>query len=481
MRAVRLPLGRTSRRFSFERRLRFWLTALGLPAVMLSALLVLDHSHSNRLAAIVAAGVALAWALACSFFLEQIIRPLQTLSNVVAALRENDFSFRARGARRGDTLGDLAFEINSLAGTLQQQRSAARDALTLVERVLTSMPSPVLAFDEEGRLRLLNTAARNAFSLAPFDPIGRTAPELDLAELLAVADQGLYPTLSPMASGPEPLLRWSVRRVTFRLHGLPHTLLVLTDVAAALRQEERMAWQRLIRVLSHEMNNSLTPIKSIAGSLRVRLKSQAPERISPSGLDQLRPDLNQLASDLLRGLTVIEDRAASLNRFLQAYQRLTRLPIPCLQPTSVAELVGQVAALETRMPLTISAGASTTLVCDPDQIQQALINLVQNAVDAALSRDASAPGRTPAVHLSWSATAIALSIRIDDNGPGIANPANLFVPFYTTKPQGSGIGLVLAQQIASSHHGLVTLRQIPGVPGTSAELVLPLTTMSPTA
>ena len=251
-----------------------------------------------------------------------------------------------------------------------------------------------------------------------------------------------------------------MRRATFRLEGLPHTLYVLSDISAALREEERTAWQRLIRVLGHEINNSLTPIHSIAGTLRTRLAQSSKIPAEPT--------------DFLRGLAVIEDRAASLNRFLQAYQRLSRLPSPTLQRTSVAHLVAAVAAVETRFAATIHPGPPVTILCDPDQIQQALINLLRNAVDAALSPEGPHPDRTPQVAIAWQARATELVLIIEDNGPGVTNPSNLFVPFYTTKAHGSGIGLVLAQQIASAHHGAVTLTNSAATGGCRAELILPL-------
>ncbi len=440
-RPTRLPLGRTSRRLPFERRIRLWLLALALPTLALTYAL-LRETPAAAIAATTAA--ALLWLVATTFFLDQLLRPLQTLSNVVAALREDDFSFRARGARRNDALGDLALEINSLAATLQTQRASANDALSLVERVLSTMQSPVLAFDAQGNLRLLNLAATQHFRLD--SPLGHSAFTLQLEELLAVPDQGTYATATT---------RWSVRRATFRLHGLPHTLLVLSDVAAALREEERLAWQRLIRVLGHEINNSLTPIKSIAATLRSR----------------------QLAAgdpDFQRGLKVIEDRAASLNRFLQAYQRLSRLPPPTLVPTPIGPLLAQVAALESRLSIHLIPGPPLTLQADPDQLQQALINLLQNAVEAA--QDPENP-RKPSVEITWQATPTHATILITDNGQGITNPTNLFVPFYTTKSQGSGIGLVLAQQIATAHQGTIILT--PAHPGTTATVILPITPGAP--
>ncbi len=458
----RVPLGRTSRRLSFERRLRIWLAVLALPAVLLGALLLVEANVSLALG-IAALGVfAVLWLIAASVFTEQIIRPMQTLANVVAALREDDFSFRARGARRGDALGDLALEINALAGTLQVQRSSALEALTLVERVMTSMQSPVLAFDARDRLRLHNAAADRVFALKRPHSDGRGAAELGLHDLLNVADEGTY----SHAATPASAARYLVRRTTFRLRGAPHVLLVLSDVGAALREEERQAWQRLIRVLGHEINNSLTPIKSIAGSLRGRL----PEPTATATAH----DLNR---DLARGLAVIEDRAASLNRFLKAYQQLSTLPAPRLQPVALMPLLERIAHLERRLAVDLLAGPDLTLLADPDQLQQALINLVQNATDAALEAARPQPEQA-AVQLSClrdaSGDAPHAIIRIVDNGLGLLNPVNLFVPFYTTKPNGTGIGLALAQQILLGHRGTITLANRADAPGCLAEVRLPL-------
>ncbi len=422
---------------------------------------------------------ALVWMIAVSAFMEQIIRPMQTLANVVAALREDDFSFRARGARRGDALGDLALEINALAGTLQGQRSSALEALTLVERVMTSMQSPVLAFDAQDRLRLHNAAADRAFSLTRQASDGRTAGELNLRSLLQVADEETYSNIDRTSNARASALRYVVRRTTFRLRGVPHVLLVLSDVGAALREEERLAWQRLIRVLGHEINNSLTPIKSIAGSLRGRLPEPSPQA----------HDLNR---DLNRGLAVIEDRAASLNRFLQAYQQLSSLPAPRLEPVQLRPLLERVVHLEQRIEVQLAPGQELTLLADPDQLQQALINLVQNAVDAAFEAASTADRMAdpsfdggPAVHVVWigsSRPAVTQAqlpteaiIQISDNGLGLLNPVNLFVPFYTTKPNGTGIGLALAQQIVIAHKGSLTLRNRSDGIGCVAEMRLPLT------
>jgi len=454
-RLTRVPLGKSGRRLSFERRLRLWLYLLGLPTGVLCWLLLRRYGVEPLEQCFVLVALALGWMFAVSILMEQIIRPLQTLANVVAALREDDYSFRARGGQRNDALGDLALEVNRLAGSLQGQRAGALEAMALVERVMRSMQSPVLAFDPEGRLRLLNAAGEGAFGLRMQTALGRSAVELKLERLLHVADDEVI----SLGAGQQAA-RWVVKRTSFRLRGIPHTLLVLSDVSAALREEERLAWERLIRVLGHEINNSLTPIKSIAGSLRGRLAALN--------------DVPGEKSDFERGLEVIENRSESLNRFLQAYRQLMGLPAPKLRAVSLTALAERVAELERRVAVTVNKTADVVLQVDADHIEQALINLVRNAADAALSPDAS-DGGAAHVEISWQIAGAEVVIAILDNGPGLTNAGNLFVPFYTTKPGGTGIGLVLAQQIAQAHRGSVQLaNRTDGHTGCKADLRLPL-------
>jgi len=454
-RRKRLPLGRGRQRLSFERRLRLWLYLMGLPTLGLVALELHQQHIDPSIQWIALPSLVLGWLFLVSLLLEHIIRPLQTLANVVAALREDDYSFRARGARRNDAMGDLALEINALAGMLQVQRVGAMEAMALVERVMKSMQSPVLAFDPDGKLKLLNAAAERAFNLRMQNVLPRSrgqaqSGKADLERLLRAEDNDLLSLTNSQQSA-----RWVVKRTSFRLRGVPHILFVLSDVSEALREEERQAWARLIRVLGHEINNSLTPIKSIAGSLRSRLAS-----VSDQTGDSDERD------DFARGLDVIEDRAESLNRFLQAYRELMGLPAPKLQSISLGAVVRRVAQLETRVAVTVASGPDVTILADADQLSQALINLVRNASEASLSPDAGVASRVPdheeggsapCVKIGWEVTEAEVLITILDNGPGLTNAGNLFVPFYTTKPGGTGIGLVLAQQIALAHSGSVRL------------------------
>ncbi|HEY0760335.1 MAG TPA: ATP-binding protein [Acidisarcina sp.] len=407
------------------------------------------------------------WMILSSAFKDQIVRPLQTLSNVVAALREDDYSFRARGARRDDALGELALEINSLASMLQTQRVSAIEAEELLRRVVESMATPVLTFDPGAILRLMNPAAVKLLRVTAKDAVGRSAEALGLLEIFNARDEEVIP-FSEVTGSPHRLLsRWMVRRTTFRQRGIPHTLLLLSDVSSALREEESQAWQRLIRVLGHEINNSLAPIKSIAGSLRSRLQRDV--------------DQYQAGTDFERGLIVIESRADSLNRFVQAYRQLAQLPRPSIRSVALAPLIERVVSLETRIPIELAPGPNVDCGLDPDQIEQLMINLIKNAVEAAMTATEVASALTPPadcatphVQVRWSTSASDVTISITDNGPGLTNQSNLFVPFYTTKENGSGVGLVLARQIAEAHGGTVTLSNRPDLPGCEAVVRLPL-------
>lgn len=444
---TRVALGPRGRRLSFERGLaqRLWL--MGVPAAALcTAVLWRQGWVVAGVGVLCFAGV---WGIAVSLVLEAVVRPLQTLANVIAALREDDFSFRARGARRNDALGDLALEVNALAGLMQGQRGSALEAVALAERVMSAMQTPVVTFDGAGRVRMLNPAAERTFGVRIGEVAGRDAGEAGMGVLLRAGGEE-----SVSLGGTA---RWVVKRTGFRLRGAPHVLVVLSEVSSALREEERNAWRRLVRVMGHEINNSLTPIKSIAGSLRGRLGAL---------------DAGALA-DLERGLGVIESRAESLNRFLQAYRQLSGLPRPRLRMIGMRGLVERVVELVGAGIVWVAGGPEMEVWIDGDQVQQALINLVKNAVEAATGPDGS---EAPVVTVAWvvARESREMVVEVLDNGPGVTNPANLFVPFYTTKPEGTGIGLALALEIAEVHGGTVRLANREAGGGCRAELRLPL-------
>ncbi|MFN0121046.1 MAG: sensor histidine kinase [Blastocatellia bacterium] len=380
---------------------------------------------------------------------ERVVRPLQTVSNLIAALHEEDFSIRARGALRNDVLGELLMEVNSLRDTLRTQKMGALEASALLRAVMAEIDVAVFAFDAERKLRLVNRAGEKLLARPAERLLGSDAAELGLAECLDADRSALPRAISfPGASG-----RWSVRQGAFRENGVPHQLLVLNDLSHALRQEERLAWQRIVRVIGHELNNSLTPIKSIAGSLASLMR--LPQR--PADWE----------SDMQRGLDVVSGRAESLSRFMQAYAQLARLPAPKLAETPIAPLMQRVARLETRLPVQLESGPDLHVRADADQLEQLLINLIRNAVDAVAETGGAVTAR-------WLKKNNRIEIQIEDEGHGLPESANLFVPFFTTKPGGSGIGLALCRQIAEAHNGALALENRKTAQGCLARLTLPL-------
>jgi nitrogen fixation/metabolism regulation signal transduction histidine kinase len=410
-----------------------------------------------------------AWWLLALALQEQTTRPLQTLSNVIGALREEDYSFRARNAVSEDALGELSLEVNALADMLSDEKIRAIEATALLQRVVDEIDAPLFAFDPASILRLVNPAGEHLLRQSKARMLGRSATELNLQQCLIADNESLVEL-----ELKDTQARWLLRRSSFRQNGVPHTLVVLSDVSRALRDEERRAWQRLIRVLGHELSNSLAPIKSIAGSLS--------SRVAATAMDA------GVRHDLQHGLEIIEARSASLHRFLEAYRRLAQMPAPVLRDVELSKLVARVASLETRIKVCVQPGPDLVFIADPDQLEQMLINLVRNAADAVLelstitaqpmnfsltsdSGSNSHVDRKVSVH--WDSTEAEVNLLVEDDGPGLLNPANVFTPFYTTKPSGSGVGLVLSRQIAEAHGGSIEISNRTQGRGCMVRVVLP--------
>ena len=418
------------------------------PAAALCALLVVWRDVPDGLLlalGLVAALLTLGFAVRLR---NRVIYPLYTLSNLLEALREGDFSLRGSRSRRGDPIGEVVWEINTLSQTLRDQRHRVEETSALLGKVIGATDIAIFTFDSGQRLRLINPAGERLLARPAHELLGRSAAELGIADCLALEDTQIRKRAFPGGSG-----RFEVRRARFREGGRPHELLVVADLSRALREEERAAWQRLLRVLGHELNNSLAPIRSMTATLAKLLAQQPPP-----------PDWRE---DVGGGLAVIGDRAEALTRFMAGYTALARLPPPNKRDIEIGELVRRVARLEQRVAIAVSDSAPTELHADPDQLEQALINLLKNATDATLPR-------RDGVRARWRHEGDALHVEIEDDGPGLGATENLFIPFYTTKPGGSGIGLVLARQIAEAHGGALTLENRAGTRGCVAHLRLPL-------
>ena len=421
--------------------------AVGLPGTVAALALLWTGAHSEALRWTLSGALVLAWLAGAFFVRAQIQRPLRTVSSMLAALRAGDYSIRARHAGASDPLALVFMEINALEEQFREQRLGAVEAQNVLQRVLAEIDVAVMAFDQGNALRVVNRAAERLLGDTEARLLGRTATELGINEAL---ESDAPRTMA--RSEPAGQRHWQVRRSVIRQQGERLTLVVMTDLERMLRDEERQAWRRLVRVLSHEINNSLTPIKSITASVQDLIN---------------RAGTTDWAQDAQNGLAIVATRAESLRRFLASYARLARLPPPSRTDVDVETWVRHVTGLETRLQVTVRDGESIRVPADRDQLDQALINLVANAVDATLQTGGG-------VEAYWRREGRNVVVTVDDEGPGLADGGNLFVPFYTTKTDGSGIGLVLSQHIAENHGGSLTLKNREDGKGARARLSLPV-------
>jgi nitrogen fixation/metabolism regulation signal transduction histidine kinase len=441
---------------SYDQRIQLLALAAGLPGSLVAIILLWTGSYSSGTCWTLTFLIVVLWFGFAFSLRNRVVFSLQTLSNLLAAMREEDFSLRGRGASSEDAMGEVMIEINALSETLRSQRLGAMEATGLLRTVIEEIDLAIFTFDNDTKLQLINRAGERLLGKTMERILGFTAEELGLGACLTGDAARTMELNFPGGTG-----RWAMRRGAFRQGGLPHQLVVLSDLSRTLRDEERQAWRRLIRVLGHELNNSLAPIQSVAQGLESELQTAAktPELQGES--------TSVILDDLRQGLSIIRSRTESLGRFMQAYARLARLPQPKLLPVNAGEWIRRTAKLETRVKVQLQEGPSVTISADEDQLEQLLINLIRNAVDASLETGGG-------VYVGWSRYGSFLEVWVVDDGPGISNTANIFVPFFTTKPGGSGIGLVLSRQIAEAHGGELNLKNRTNTHGCEARLRLPI-------
>ncbi len=374
------------------------------------------------------------------------------LGSLIERLTQDDYSQRLRPSAQDEA---LSVQINGLIDHLHTQRRLRQEAQSLAGAALDGLDVAVFGFDAKERLQLANPRACRLLNRGQDDLLGQDARALGLDDLLhadtAVVQQREFPAAAGL---------WRLRREPYRVQGQLHWLLFITDLQQVLREEEMRAWQRLLRVLSHEVHNSLAPIASMSDSLRQGLARE------PAAFpDEWREDADE-------ALRLMQERAQHLSSFVRRYAQLARLPEPRPEPFDLGHLLQRLPLLLPQAPIELqfldeqgqrlSAAPRIDFLGDQAQIEQLLINLLRNGWEA---------GGAP---LLLRCQCAPLEIAVLDRGCGIVNPANLFVPFYTTKPEGSGIGLVLSRQIAERHHGTLSLQARDDGPGSMARLRFPL-------
>lgn len=438
----------------YDRRILALALLTGAPGVAAAIVLLWSVGYPAALCWSVSVAIVGMWVLLAFYLRGSVNRQLRVFVRLLAALREGEYSVRVPGANGRDRAGRndpwtlTLTAIGQLEERFRDERWGEEEASSLLQRVLVEIDVAVFAFDAGNCLQLVNRAGEQFLGGESAELLGRTAAELGLDDTLVGVAPRTIARRDPAGSR-----QWQVQRSVIRRGGEPLTLVALTDLSVALREEERQTWRRLIRVLSHEINNSLAPIGSISASLREVILRQ--------------PLPSDWRGDVERGLEIVSCRSESLQRFMAAYSNLARLPPPELREVEIGPLVRRIAALETRLPVAVRAGPAVTLRADPDQLEQALVNVIRNAADAALETGGG-------VEVGWERRADRVRMVVEDEGPGLAETENLFVPFYSTKVGGAGIGLVLSQHIAQNHDGSLVLRNRPDGGGARACFELPI-------
>jgi nitrogen fixation/metabolism regulation signal transduction histidine kinase len=401
-----------------------------------------------------AAAAVLVLALPSLLFARALAQPVATLiralSGSVVAFRDGDFSFSI-GAKRGDEVGDLVTAHNELGRVLREERQHLFQRELLLDTVVQNTPTALALVEEGGHVVYANIAARQLLNGGRtlngelFDEIVAAAPE-PLARAIASGGDGLF---SVQIEHEEETFHLSQR--AFKLQGRPHRLYQLKRLTRELARQEVATWKKVIRVISHELNNSLGPIRSLSHSGREFAR---------------KGDMTRLATVF----ETIEERTHHLESFTQGYARFAKLPQPRQESVAwqaLLDVLGHNYAFRLVGELPATPGWF-----DRAQIEQVLINLLKNAHESGSAGDA--------VELSATQRGRDVRIEVRDRGSGMSETvlASALLPFYSTKRSGSGLGLALAREIAEAHGGRVQLaNRADG--GLSVTLVLPQPQPSP--
>ncbi|MEH6384834.1 MAG: ATP-binding protein [Colwellia sp.] len=391
------------------------------------------------------------WSLV--YLQRRILFALRSISNALMSLAESDYSIRLGLCERGQILDEVVRSVNRLRDLLHAERTGAAETGALFARVVEKVDVALFAFDPNGNLCMVNERGLLLLNRSRKEVLDKSAQMLGLAACLASSDNKvLRLNLAGSASN------WLIKKAQYREFGAPRELVIMSDLTAPLREKELEAWQRLVAVLRHEISNALAPIKSYSQTLGWTLRQT--ER--HEGWEQ----------DCIEGLAVIERQTTALNYMMQSYKNLNQLPTPVPHYFDLQLWLAEIVKQELRLPVQIFSGEPLELYGDRELLSQALVNIINNAIEA--STNAQPPIISwqvltrPGNNHTW------LTLDITDFGEGVANEDNLFVPFFTTKAKGSGIGLLVCRGIIEVHGGHFNLMNKAHGQGCIARIQLPL-------
>lgn len=423
---------------------------------------VAGYQSLVAIALVVAAGLVL-----CVVLQRWAMRPLSTAATILDALRHGDYAHRARlDSVRGSSAA-LLLEVNELADHLERERLRRQETQALLSALIERVDVALLAFDADERLVWWNPAA--AALLGGRLKNGAPAASLGARDLLSGPSERSVSLDGVGLDGGSTDEPFELRRGLFHQGGERYHFVLLSSAQRLRRQEERAAWQRLVRVLGHEVNSTLTPIQSLAGTCLALLDDQQRTReasaVSPESAARSEA-ATSVSAKLERALQTIEHRARGLGQFIADYARLARLPEPRVERVELNACLQRLVALDERCALKLVPQSPVEVLVDPVLLDQALTNLLRNAIDASVEKGGD-------VRVDFHANEREVVLTITDEGAGIQNLDNLFVPLFSTKAGGSGVGLVLARNIIEAHGGQLRLSNRSDARGAVARLTLP--------
>ena len=388
---------------------------------------------------------------------QKVKNQINTTANLLESIQSNDYTLRGHLPERfenganGDTMANLTWQINQLSDSLSQQRLQAKESQMLLGKVVNNIDIAIFAVNNSNTISMANNAFLKMLGKSQDEEtfvLGKTIEQLDITHLVNAENDTTIENPTNMTQG-----RFLVYCDTFVEQSEQHRLFLLKDASKLLRREESEAWQKLIRVISHEINNSLAPISSMSESLKSLVHKEGRE------------------TDIEDGLEIIQTRSTSLIKLLRGYQSLAKLPPPVPKQEDLKWIIEKICLLHQKIAIEFKQTSEVLVNVDRSQIEQVLINLVKNANES--QRAIHTENNLPAIEIEITTTSDEAIINIKDQGTGIRNVENIFTPFYTTKSKGSGVGLLVSRQIVEAHGGTLQLQNRQDKQGGIATITLP--------